>query len=442
MKIYRDLFLIKNSCSIIKRTETLRCFLNLLLIVIAFLSLVPVTHSQNEVGHIHGKLTDKKLGKPIPNHPVTLNIHKAEDVTQQETKTDENGVYRFEDLPIDLETHYIISTTYDGVAYTEKDLVLSSFVPNLSVNIDIGLTDDPSQLQVKIHTIVIGLPPRDHAPDGALTVIEALGIENMSNSPFQTVVGKETVGLNLDLPEGYEGFHPHAPMSLRRSSTGKQIILTDPLPPGSTDIGYTYIHHVNMNELNLSRQLRFHTNQISILVQEGINLVPHSEHFKSMPHGAMRHEVINNVIYHVYPASPEKGFSAGKKVDLRLGIPNLVPDIRQTGPDTRQMALIAIAAALAGGFLVAAIFMLRGAKRVSEESDDAQPTTTDTGWLRKLSDADLDHARTARLEFITLLDEVHEKQDISERVYNRLRKEQTERLTEILDQRKERGLDN
>ena len=68
--------------------------------------------------------------------------------------------------------------------------------------------------------------------------------------------------------------------------------------------------------------------------------------------------------------------------------------------------------------------------------------TFDSGWLRKLSDADLEHARTTRLEFITLLDKAHEKQEISERVYNRLRKEQTERLTEIINQRQERGLDN
>ena len=66
----------------------------------------------------------------------------------------------------------------------------------------------------------------------------------------------------------------------------------------------------------------------------------------------------------------------------------------------------------------------------------------DSGWLRKLNDTDLENTRNTRLELITMLDALHEKEDISERVYNRLRKEQTDRLSEILNQRKERGIDS
>ncbi len=433
MKIYSSLFFLKRSCSILKRTETSQCFCNLLLIVIAFLLWSPATYSQNEVGDIQGKLTDKKLGKPIANHPVTLKIHKAGDITQQETKTDGNGNYRFENLPLDVETHYTVSTNYDGREHIEKDLVLSTWVPNLVIDIDIGgVTDGPSQIQIKMFTILIGRPPATLAKEGVVVVNEFLNVENLSTSPFQNIRAREAVGFNFDLPKTHKGFHPHprAPKSLKLSSTGSHIILTDPLPHGSTLIVYEYLYPVNNAEFDLSRRMPFHTDQIAILIQNGINLVPHSKHFKTA-----EYEAINGVVYKAYSA-PRKGkFSAGKIADLKLGIPKPESNIG-------QMAFIAIFAALAGGFLVAAIFMLRGAQRASKESDDAQPTATDTGWLRKLSDADLEHARTARLEFITRLDEVQERQDISERVYNRLRKEQTERLTEILDQSKERGLDN
>ncbi len=432
MKIHRDLFLIKWGCNVLKRSETSQCFRNLLLIVIAFLLWSPTTYSQNEVGNIHGKLIDKKSDKSIANHPVILKIHKAGDVTQQETTTDENGNYRFENLPLDIETHYTVSTNYDGREHIEKDLVLSSFVPNIVIDIEIGeVTDDPSQIQIKSFTILIGSPPAALAKEGVVVVNEFLNVENLNTSPFQIVRDGETIGFNFDLPKTHKGFHPHphAPKSLKLSSTGSHIILTDPLPHGSTLIVYEYLYPVNSAEFDLSRRMPFRTDQIAILIQDGINLVPHSKHFKSA-----EYEAINNVVYKAYP-DRKGGFSSGKIVDLNLGIPK---------PESNmgQMAFIAIAAALAGGFLVAAIFMLRRAQRASKESDDAQPTATDAGWLRKLSDVDLEHARTARLEFITQLDEAHEKQDISERVYNRFRKEQTERLTEILDQRKERGLDN
>lgn len=432
MKIHRDIFLIKWGCNVLKRSETSQCFRNLLLIVIAFLLWSPTTYSQNEVGNIHGKLIDKKSDKSIANHPVILKIHKAGDVTQQETTTDENGNYRFENLPLDIETHYTVSTNYDGREHIEKDLVLSSFVPNIVIDIEIGeVTDDPSQIQIKSFTILIGRTPETLAKEGVVVVNEFLNVENLSTSPFQFVRDGETVGFNFDLPKMHKGFHPHphAPKSLKLSSTGSHIILTDPLPHGSTLIVYEYLYPVNSAEFDLSRRMPFRTDQIAILIQDGINLVPHSKHFKSA-----EYEAINNVVYKAYP-DRKGGFSSGKIVDLNLGIPK---------PESNmgQMAFIAIAAALAGGFLVAAIFMLRRAQRASKESDDAQPTATDAGWLHKLSDVDLEHARTARLEFITQLDEAHEKQDISERVYNRFRKEQTERLTEILDQRKERGLDN
>ena len=432
MKVHSNLFFIKSSCSIIKHTGTVQCFRSLLVITTIFLLWSPTTYSQNEVGDIHGKLTDKKLSKPIANHPVTLKIHKAGDVTEQETKTDENGNYRFGNLPLDVETHYTVSTNYDGTEYIEKDLVLSTWVPSLAIDMDISeVTDDPSQVGIKSYTLVIQISSEEQIKKGVVVVNEFLDVENLGISPFQITREKKAVGFNHDLPEGYDGFQPITPNSLTRNSTGNQIILTDPLPHGRTVIVYKYLFQANNAklELDLSRRMRFRTDRISILIQEGINLAPHSKYFKPT-----KYEAIDNAVYKGYAAVRKGGFSTNKTVNLIMGTPKPKSNIG-------QMTFIAIAAALAGGFLVAAIFMLRRAQRASEESDDAESAPTDTGWLRKLSDADLEHARTTRLEFITLLDDAHEKQDISERVYTRLRTEQTERLTEILDQCKERDID-
>ena len=440
MKIHNSLFFIKRSCSILIQAKTVRYLRKLLIVTLAFLLWIPVTHPQNETGDIHGKLTDKKLNEPIANHLVILNIHKAGDVTQQETTTDEDGTYRFENLPIDFETHYSISTTYNGAEYVEKDLVLSSLVPNLLVDLNVGevsgkITDDSSQIRVRSYTVLIGLAPEQHPKEGVMVVNEFLNVENLGISPFQIIRGNEAVGFSFDLPKRVKEFHPRNPKSLKRSSTGNYIVLAEPLPHGSTVIWYDYLFHANnlentnSFELDLSRRMPFRTDEISILVQEGFNLAPHSKYFKQT-----RYQAINNVVYKAYAAVGEMGYSEGEIVDLKLGFPKPQSNIG-------QMTFIACAAALAGGFLVAAIFMLRGTQSVSKE-DDAQSVSTDAGWLRKLSDVDLEHARATRLEFITRLDEMQEEQDISERVYNRLRKEQTERLTEILNQRQERGLDN
>jgi hypothetical protein len=97
-----------------------------------------------------------------------------------------------------------------------------------------------------------------------------------------------------------------------------------------------------------------------------------------------------------------------------------------------MIALIAISAALAGGFLVAAIFKIRNP--TPKLSDDAQEpqAAPDASWLGKLDVADLERTRVARLEIIARLEELYEKREISDRVYKRLRKEQADRLGAVL----------
>ncbi|MEC9256994.1 MAG: hypothetical protein VX541_00765, partial [Candidatus Poribacteria bacterium] len=73
----------------------------------------------------------------------------------------------------------------------------------------------------------------------------------------------------------------------------------------------------------------------------------------------------------------------------------------------------------------------------SSNQIQSQQNIADLNWLRKLNDKDLEQAKTARLELISHLDAIHETEQISEKVYNRLRKEQTEKLSAALKQIRE-----
>lgn len=398
---------------------------------------VSVAYSQEDVGVIYGKLTDKQLDEPVGNHTLTLNIHSAGDVAQKKTTTNVNGEYRFENLPIHFQTHFSITTTYNGFNYEEKNIVLSSLVPSVSVNIDLqAFTDDQSHIKIKSYTIVLGRAPDDHPQEGALSVIEAFDVENSSDMMFRTTHNEEKVGIYLSLPDGYEDFEPRAPESLKIDTDTDHAVLTEPLSQGTTQIGFTYVIHGKDTTLDLSRTMRFHTDEISIFVPDGINLVPNPKLFV-----AVQRQPIHTAIYTIYGTSTSEGFPIDKEVDLSLEI-SAPGSVAKSGSNVGQLIFIAIAAALAGGFLAAAIFTLRRAKNKTAETGTLQAVQYDVGWLRKLNNIDLDYARTARLEFITLLDDLQEKQGISDRVYNRLRKEQTQRLTEILDALKERGIDD
>ncbi len=396
--------------------------------------LVCVMSVHAEVGYIHGKLTDKKREQLLASQPVTLRVHRANAAVEtQETVTDENGVYRFNELPLDPSVHYSVATTYEGSEYTEKDLVLSAWAPNLTVNIDIGaMSDDRSKVRINAHMLVIGPPPEDHAPDGAVSITEILQVENQNDLPFKTVHDGNQVGLHLGLPRGYEGFHNLTSHELAVNPATNQLMLTTPLPPGELKFSYAYILHVEGTELDLSRLLQFDTGQLFIFVPERFNFRPQSKRFSEE-----RDEAIHNMIYNVYNNPKREPFPAGARADLKL---EFGAASEETSADLGQMALIAVAAALAGGFFVAALFMMRGARRnkPTDADDTHEDTKPDAGWLGKLNDEDLENVRVARLEFITYLDDARENQGMSERVYNRLRREQTERLSATLNERKER----
>lgn len=409
-----------------------------LLGVALILFFIHTSHAQTtKPGAIQGTIIDRKLEKPLAAHPVTLTIHKTETVETQEVLTDGDGNYRFADLPLDPTVHYTVSTVYEDTDYTEKDLVLSTWATHITANFDIGaFTDDTSQIQVSTHTFIIGPPPADHAPDGAVTVIEAIAVENQSDLAFQTKHDTQTVGLHLKLPKGTEGFQPHSPTALLMNPITHDVILPTPLPPGESQLGYTYIFHVEKSKLNLSRRLDFDTAEFYFFVPEGIGFAPNAEFFN-----APRREQIHGNVYLVYQSVAGKTFTAGTTVDLTLNVNMNAGRGAMPGQTSNlgQLVLIAVAAALAGGFFVAALFKLRAPSRAESHTDDSI-TPPDAGWLRKLSPDDIEHVRIARLEFITYLDDTYEKQGISERVYNRLRREQTERLTTLLEQQK-RGND-
>ena len=410
------------------------CIGSLLAVALIFVWL-PISEAQTaNPGDIQGKVIDRKREKPLVAHPMILTVHKADAVETQETTTDENGNYRFGDLPLDPSVHYTVSTVYEGTDYTEKDLVLSTWAPNITLNFDIGaFTDDKTQVRVKTHTFIIGPPPADHPPDGAVTIIEAIGVENRSDLPFQTKHGTQTVGLHLTLPKGTEGFQPHSPTELMMNPATNAVILTTPLPPGESQLGYTYIFHVEKNGLNLSRRLDFETAEFLFFVPEGVSFVPRAKFF-----GTPRREQIHNSVYLIYQSTAPKAFEAGKSVDLALNVNMGASGGALPGQTSNlgQLILITVAAALAGGFFVAALFKLRGTNNNTTSNTDDTSTPSDEGWLRKLSHDDCEHVRIARLEFITHLDDKYEKQEISERVYKRLRREQTELLTTLLEQQK------
>lgn len=397
--------------------------------------------AQETMGSIKGKVVDRQSNKPLSDQKVTLTIHQGAETQQRETVTASDGSYSFDNLSIGMGTYYTVTTVHDGKEYVETDVVLSTWVPESNVDIEIGaFTDDHSVVKVRQHTIIIAPPPPDHAPDGAVSIMELIQFENTSEMDFQTTVNSQSVGMYLNLPNGHEGLQVDSMMNMSLVLESNKMISKKPLSSGKFGSGFSYIMHIENSSLNLSRPLTFDTDQLYVFVTEGLPLAPQSSIL-----GAARREQIHETTYLIYATNPAKPLVMGKTASLNFKVAEATSAGgnvgKNTGPNAnpKMIALIAFAAACASGFLVAAIFMVRSGAVKSTESGTTQPSP-DASWLNKLDSEDLDHARIARLEMVTRLDEMYEKKEISERVYNRLRKEQVDRLNPILE--KTRGTDH
>ena len=390
--------------------------------------------AQKAAGTIKGRVIDSQSNPPLGDQKVTLTIHQGAETQQRETVTASDGSYSFDDLAFGMETFYSVSTTYEGKEHVETDLVLSTWVPESNVDIEIGkFTDDHSVVKVRQHTIIIAPPPPDHAPDGAVSIMELIQIENTSEMEFQTTVNSQSVGMHLNLPNGHEGLQIDSMISKDLALVSNKLISKQPLASGRFGSGFSYIMHVDDSGLNLSRTLTFDTDQLYVFITEGLPLAPQSPIL-----GASRREQIHETIYNIYATDPASPLPIGKTVSLNFKVAPVAAARGNAGisagqpANAKMIALIAFAAACASGFLVAAIFMVRSSTTHETEPGKTQ-TNPDASWLNKLGSEDLDSARIARFEMVTRLDEMYKNKEISERVYNRLRKEQVDRLTSILE---------
>ncbi len=399
----------------------------------AFLAFICLSPAFGQTGKIKGQIIDKKKNLPLAGQKVILHIHQGEQMQQREAVTDQSGAYVFDKLSTAPGVYYMVLTTYEGKEYVEKDLVVSDWVPEITVNIEIGaFTDDPSKVKIRQHSIVITPPPANHDSDQAVSVMEIFQIENTSDSAFQTSLDGQPAGLYLNLPKGSEEVQLDAILKGTLVADADRLISNQPLAPGASSVGYSYVMHIGSG-LDLSRTLTFDTDQLNVLVAEGMPLSPQSRML-----GAGRQERIHDMLYTIYAANPANPLPAGQTAELRFKVAAGGAAPTGTGGGTQNpamLALIAIVAACAGGFLVAAILKIRSPASQNSEPQTVQPPP-DASWLRKLDAGDLERTKIARLELISRLDDMYEKKEISERVHHRLRKEQADRLAAVLERMK------
>lgn len=191
------------------------------------------------VGVIEGAIDQQTPdGDTFPGGTVSLEVYAhMTPLDTLETTADENGVFRFENLPVDPGIFYLVVTQYKGVRYSTPVLRFgqaetTSEDPNLlTTSLPIYETgDDASGLGITQMSWIV-----EHEP-GALLVGQVVYFGNSGDRTFtgRTVDGADVpVTLELPLPDGAEsiGLQDGAIGGAYRQ-VGNVVYDTRPVPPG------------------------------------------------------------------------------------------------------------------------------------------------------------------------------------------------------------------
>lgn len=297
------LHMVKNSLTFSKLLRTklvtfLFCLCLSLLLQVAILSRPalaqtapasnPTTAStpQSGIGKISGKISNGTLlGTVSISTPQMVKLERvavtgSDSVDSLQTNTDGNGNFLFQNLPLDNNFNYYVSTQYSGVTYyVQNEIKLSSSHPNQTVELKIyETTSDSTLVSIVGTTMVI---PQVDAVSGQIFVLEMYSLQNKGNRTFigqpststqtqstpavQTTITsveptRRNTTLRFYLPPGATGLTPTAGIATEDIIvTTDGIEITTPIPPGDNQIVFNYRVGYSGETLSFSKKLAYDT---------------------------------------------------------------------------------------------------------------------------------------------------------------------------------------
>ena len=395
----------------------------------SFSLLFPLRGDANQTGQIQGRVFGFGQNRPLVNHPVVLEalqkdkVEKVGDLPDsKEIKTNEEGFYEFRNLPLSFSIYYTISTEFEGNTEQEEDIMVTNWIPSVTVDLNLNLNtfiNDPQVIKIQRHSVILR-PLPDHAHGEAVQALEILRIENSSQFGFQQEINGQLLSCLLDLPAGAEQVQAgSASIEFTQDSMSQDPLrVPAPIPTGQTDLTVTYILHTD-KVIDLSRTQPFLTEDFQLLIPESLPFFVQSQSL-----GTKSSQTIHNVVYSVYQTIAP--ISIGRKIQIEM-------KNTPSSPTLQIVLVIGLVICLAG-FAFTLVLRIRKPVQVESVPPVATEVVPDASWLKKSNTIDLEAIKKVRLEFIAHLDEMHQKREMSDRVHKRIRREQVERLSATLAQ--------
>ncbi len=195
-----------------------------------------------DVGIIRGVVVNGSRNQlPIENTTIALRAKiQGQFTVVEETTSNSQGRFLFEELPVDAEIQYIPGANQGEVHYPGPRLKLTP--ENATADVRIVVYEsipEPNPLIIRQHDIVV----KTNA--GSIEVTESMVIENPSTYCYvgQTTAGPDrVVTLRLSIPPDFEK------VTFDKEFFGRRFLLIDgklltgiPWPPGKRQLKFTYV---------------------------------------------------------------------------------------------------------------------------------------------------------------------------------------------------------
>ncbi len=239
-------------------------FVLLLAATLFFTGTHPVAAQETaELREVSGNIINGTANS-LPPFGLTVTLHRQTASTYEEstTTTDTEGIFRFENIPLNPEALYGVTIRYQGVVYgTDIDLRPES-MPPVTVTI-YETSDDQSLLSVSSSSLLI---PQ---VDKIARDVYALEIVNVVNTGDRTYVpGAEPMNLlRFGLPPGAKG------LQIDTSLVGADAIQVDRgfavpanIPPGEHEVMFAYNFGYEGESVELDKSYLYGAEMARILV--------------------------------------------------------------------------------------------------------------------------------------------------------------------------------
>lgn len=216
-------------------------------------------------GAIEGQVVNKTPdGSPVGGVEVILITYLNDKPTasQQKVTAGASGKFEFKGLSTDNGTAYAVRATFQDASYTSGQVTLTPASASQAVELDVyDSTTSDANIQISNGHIVA------FANQGALQVLE---VWRFSNTGSKTLIGTKgkTAGATLQftLPRGATSLSPGGSFALQTTDAG--AIFAEPVPPGATDITFSYHIPYEGSAITMTRKADYPISAFRFLVED------------------------------------------------------------------------------------------------------------------------------------------------------------------------------